>query len=326
MRSRRDTHSNRRYHVRRGRSGTRRQLPLRQAGTRPACGIGEIHVSVSRHEGGAGSRANPRNAAGSYLGVDWWWRSLVDGSAPRFRSPWAGAAFYEDIVVRHAVPSCVVTNEDIVRRVICPSNGAIGPTARCAWNATTIFSSAPGPRHAIRSAPMKPRSKFAIGGRSGARRGQRQGRRSRLHHLRRRQPRLARAFDGFSRPARDCRQGRLFRRHGSLRELDPGDAGRARFLRIRNLSSRDVVNCECATANLALRDIHNGDDLERSLAAYTIGEAATATVVAGNQDSDLYITMKSYGEHYDLCMISFANAGVFARASMASSARQLIPI
>ena len=75
-----------------------------------------------------------------------------------------------------------------------------------------------------------------------------------------------------------------------------------------------IVNCECAKAQPGAWDIDNGDDLERSLAAYTIGEAATATVVAGNQDSDLYITMKSYGEHYDLCMIPFANAGSFLHA------------
>ncbi len=72
-----------------------------------------------------------------------------------------------------------------------------------------------------------------------------------------------------------------------------------------------IVNCECATANLAPWDVGNGDNIERSLAAYSIGEAATATVVRGDKDSDLYVAMRSFGEHCDLCMIPLASARSF---------------
>ena len=72
-----------------------------------------------------------------------------------------------------------------------------------------------------------------------------------------------------------------------------------------------IVNCECALTGLTSWDVGNGDDLERSLAAYTIGEAATATVVTGKPDGDFYLTMRSFGEHCDLCMIPLTTAGSF---------------
>ncbi len=72
-----------------------------------------------------------------------------------------------------------------------------------------------------------------------------------------------------------------------------------------------IVNCECATADLGRWDAPNDDDLERRLAACTVGEAATATIVTENPDSDFYLTLRSFGEHGDLCMIPLANAGSF---------------
>jgi 3-oxoacyl-[acyl-carrier-protein] synthase III len=70
-----------------------------------------------------------------------------------------------------------------------------------------------------------------------------------------------------------------------------------------------IVNCECSLESFLHYDVEDRDDFERRLAAFTIGEAATATVVrAGEEPDDFYFLFKTYGEHYALCMIPLPNA------------------
>lgn len=75
-----------------------------------------------------------------------------------------------------------------------------------------------------------------------------------------------------------------------------------------------IVNCECDLDHLATYDIAAAPDKESVLAAFTIGEAATAAVVTLAGQSDLYINTRSFGQYCDLCMIPFANAGSFLKS------------
>jgi 3-oxoacyl-[acyl-carrier-protein] synthase III len=73
-----------------------------------------------------------------------------------------------------------------------------------------------------------------------------------------------------------------------------------------------VVNCECGFRELANLDLATADALEQQWAAFTIGEAATATVVTADEpNDDFYFTFKNFGEHFDLCMIPLDNATDF---------------
>jgi 3-oxoacyl-[acyl-carrier-protein] synthase III len=71
-----------------------------------------------------------------------------------------------------------------------------------------------------------------------------------------------------------------------------------------------IVNCECDLLHLASFELGNMEKPEDVLAAFTIGEAATATIVSA-EPGDLYISTRSFGEHCDLCMIPLVNAGSY---------------
>lgn len=75
-----------------------------------------------------------------------------------------------------------------------------------------------------------------------------------------------------------------------------------------------IVNCECDLNHLATYELGTVSNHEDFLAAFTVGEAATATVVAASEADDLYITMRSYGEYCDLCMIPLVNAGSYLKS------------
>jgi 3-oxoacyl-[acyl-carrier-protein] synthase III len=216
--------------------------------------------------------------------------------------------------VRHAVPSCVVTNEDIVRRVALASNGAM-PHDEALRVETRI-------RDFLKRAGTLTRNTL------GANETAIQILRLAVDQA------LAAAnveaadldfiiYAGVSRGWLEPSMAALVQREISASNAACFDIMEAcaSWMRAMQVASAFcvsgtyrlgmIVNCECATADLAPWNVDNEDDLERSLAAYTIGEAATATVVGGQQDSDLYITMRSFGKHCDLCMIPLANAGSF---------------
>lgn len=73
-----------------------------------------------------------------------------------------------------------------------------------------------------------------------------------------------------------------------------------------------IVNCECGLSRYADLDIENLAALERRYAAFTVGEAATATVVDDEApEDDFRFAFRNFGEHFRLCMIPLGNAESF---------------
>ena len=66
-----------------------------------------------------------------------------------------------------------------------------------------------------------------------------------------------------------------------------------------------IVTCECGVSRDAINWQFDGvDDLEHRLAACTIGEAATATIVSGTElQDDFHFTFRTAGQHFGLCVI-----------------------
>lgn len=73
-----------------------------------------------------------------------------------------------------------------------------------------------------------------------------------------------------------------------------------------------ILNCEFSFREYANLEITDIADLENSFSAYTIGEAATATIVSaeGAQESCNF-SFKSWGEKHGLCKIPLPNAADF---------------
>lgn len=70
-----------------------------------------------------------------------------------------------------------------------------------------------------------------------------------------------------------------------------------------------IVNCECSLENYLHMDFQDHDDFDRRLASFTIGEAATATIVTNEvPEDDFYFSFKTFGQHFDLCMIPLGSA------------------
>ena len=70
-----------------------------------------------------------------------------------------------------------------------------------------------------------------------------------------------------------------------------------------------IVNCECSVMNYLDLEKCQPDEFPSRLASFTMGEAATATVLSDeNPDDDFYFRFQTYGEHYQLCMIPLENA------------------
>lgn len=74
-----------------------------------------------------------------------------------------------------------------------------------------------------------------------------------------------------------------------------------------------IVNCESSLVrSFWCSEIKDANDLKHRVAQFTIGEAATATIVtADNPDDDFYFNFKNFGEHYKLCMIPLDNLADF---------------
>lgn len=73
-----------------------------------------------------------------------------------------------------------------------------------------------------------------------------------------------------------------------------------------------IINCEFNFKEYANFEIRDAKDLENSFSAFTIGEAATATIVTSNGDyDDSNFTFKTWGEKHGLCKIPLPNASDF---------------
>ncbi len=216
--------------------------------------------------------------------------------------------------VRHAVPSCVVTNDDVLQIVEAASNGSLQSEARprvasrirefldragtekrhtLGEGETAIGMLRTAVNQALAAAEVAPADLDFI------------------------------IYAGVSRGWLEPSMAALVQReicaeHAACFDILEACASWIRAIQVAQAFFRSgtyrrgmIVNCECAITNHAPFALASEDDLETSLAGYTIGEAATATIVAAQDDSDFYLIMRSFGEHCDLCMIPFANAGSF---------------
>jgi len=73
-----------------------------------------------------------------------------------------------------------------------------------------------------------------------------------------------------------------------------------------------IVTCECGLAEFGRWDFDSADNIDAYLATYTIGEAATATIVSTDDtDDDFYFRFRNFGQYADLCMIPLQTADQF---------------
>ncbi len=74
-----------------------------------------------------------------------------------------------------------------------------------------------------------------------------------------------------------------------------------------------VLNCEFNFREYANFELSSVEDLQNSFSAYTIGEAATATLLTAEGDpGDTQLSFKTWGEKHSLCKIPLPNAGDFS--------------
>ena len=73
-----------------------------------------------------------------------------------------------------------------------------------------------------------------------------------------------------------------------------------------------ILNCEFSFREYARMEIKELDDLENSFSAYTIGEAATATILANDGDQEnCFFSFRTWGEKHGLCKIPLPNVADF---------------
>ncbi len=73
-----------------------------------------------------------------------------------------------------------------------------------------------------------------------------------------------------------------------------------------------ILNCEFSFREYAQMEITDLDDLQNSFSAYTIGEAATATILTNDGDQEnCRFSFRTWGEKHGLCKIPLPNAADF---------------
>jgi len=74
-----------------------------------------------------------------------------------------------------------------------------------------------------------------------------------------------------------------------------------------------ILNCEFTFREYANFDFTSSDDLENAFSVFTIGEAATATLVTSNgSEDDSFFSFKTWGGKHGLCKIPLPNADDFS--------------
>jgi 3-oxoacyl-[acyl-carrier-protein] synthase III len=74
-----------------------------------------------------------------------------------------------------------------------------------------------------------------------------------------------------------------------------------------------ILNCEFIFREYANFDFESSDDVENAFSAFTIGEAATATLLASNgSEDDSFFSFKTWGDKHGLCKIPLPNADDFS--------------
>jgi 3-oxoacyl-[acyl-carrier-protein] synthase III len=72
-----------------------------------------------------------------------------------------------------------------------------------------------------------------------------------------------------------------------------------------------VVNCECNFEEYIRWDFHSIRDLEQLFAGFTVGEAATATILEATPSDRWRCSFRTAGEHHRLCQIPLPHACTF---------------
>jgi 3-oxoacyl-[acyl-carrier-protein] synthase III len=76
-----------------------------------------------------------------------------------------------------------------------------------------------------------------------------------------------------------------------------------------------ILNSECNVREYANVELRSLDELEQSFSAFTIGEAATATIVSAEGSPEgARFSFRSWGEKHGLCKIALPNADDFTPA------------
>jgi 3-oxoacyl-[acyl-carrier-protein] synthase III len=85
-----------------------------------------------------------------------------------------------------------------------------------------------------------------------------------------------------------------------------------------------IVNCEFNVREYGDLAIRSKDDLDHLFSTFTIGEAATATVVTNdNIQDDFYFTFKTYGSMYDACIIPLPNVDQYGDIKIQSASKPM---
>lgn len=79
-----------------------------------------------------------------------------------------------------------------------------------------------------------------------------------------------------------------------------------------------IVNCEAGFVTYRDWELNDLLDFEHRFASWTIGEAATATVVTSDGDDDAYFRFANFGQHYDLCVFPLATLPDFIDGAAAA--------
>jgi 3-oxoacyl-[acyl-carrier-protein] synthase III len=88
------------------------------------------------------------------------------------------------------------------------------------------------------------------------------------------------------------------------------------FIRAGTYRRGLIVNCECGLyRHHAAWRFRSHDDLIHRLAMFTIGEAATATLLEADAvERDYYFTFQTVADHYRLCMVPLPGVDAFRAA------------
>ena len=85
-----------------------------------------------------------------------------------------------------------------------------------------------------------------------------------------------------------------------------------------------VLNCECNFREYVNLELESEKDLETSFSGFTIGEAATATLIAADDgDDDSHFSFRTWGEKHGLCKIPLPNADDFSPSNGADRLRPM---
>ncbi|HTK32069.1 MAG TPA: ketoacyl-ACP synthase III [Candidatus Saccharimonadaceae bacterium] len=229
--------------------------------------------------------------------------------------------------VAHALPSRVVTNDDLIARILCETNGSIGGERRPAFEtALRGYFERTGAVTRHHRADGERALDFGIlaGRRALERAGLDPGDVDLLIYVG--------VGRGFLEPATaNVFQSALGLTSATCFDILDACASWVRALdvarhMIHGGGARRVLllNCEFNFEEYIRWDFQSADDLEHLGAGFTVGEAATAAVLeAGDEPDEFYRVFRTRGELHGLCQIPLPNAAQYLPEAGANGHRPL---